>query len=117
MRPAHPHPRWRDPRRGHTGGGQSRSRDRRPGRGVPPTHPGEGDTLMSLRILASTTGRILRQLRHDRRSLAMVIFMPLVLLTLVYFMWENQPQFNRIALVLLGVFPFIIMFLLTTIAV
>lgn len=72
---------------------------------------------MSLRILAATTGRILRQLRHDRRSLAMVIFMPLVLLTLVYFMWENQPQFHRIALVLLGVFPLIIMFLLTAIAV
>ena len=72
---------------------------------------------MSGRFLASTTVRILRQLRHDRRSLALVILMPLLLLTLVYFMWEGQPQFDRIALIMLGVFPFVIMFLLTSIAV
>lgn len=72
---------------------------------------------MSMRLLLGTVRRILRQLRHDRRSMALVIVMPLVLLTLVYFMWENQPQFDRIALILLGVFPFVIMFLLTSIAV
>lgn len=72
---------------------------------------------MSARILLSTTARILRQLRHDRRSLALIVVMPLMLLTIIYFMWENQPQFDRIALVMLGVFPFIIMFLLTSIAV
>ncbi|QLQ11717.1 MAG: ABC transporter permease [Nocardioidaceae bacterium] len=72
---------------------------------------------MSGRILVATTSRILRQLRHDHRSMAMVVALPLVLLTIVYYMWENQPQFDRIALVLLGVFPFLIMFLLTNIAV
>lgn len=72
---------------------------------------------MSTQILARTTGRILRQLRHDRRSVAMVLMLPIVLLTLVYFMWQDGPQFDRVALVLLGVFPFVIMFLLTSIAV
>lgn len=72
---------------------------------------------MSVAILASTTMRILRQLRHDHRTVALIVVLPLVLLTLIYFMWENQPQFDHIALVMLGVFPFVIMFLLTSIAV
>jgi ABC-2 type transport system permease protein len=69
------------------------------------------------RILASTTRRILRQLRHDRRTIALMLVVPIVLLTLLYFMFEQQPQtFNRVALTMLGIFPFIIMFLLTSIA-
>lgn len=72
---------------------------------------------MSARLLAGTTRRILRQLRHDRRSVALVLVLPVALLTLVRFMWEDQPQFDRIALVLLGVFPLTIMFLLTNISV
>ena len=72
---------------------------------------------MSLPILASTTARILRQLRHDRRTIAMMLVVPVVLLSLVYFMYEgNQPLYNRVALVMLGLFPFIIMFLVTSIA-
>lgn len=72
---------------------------------------------MYARLLAGTTRRILRQLQHDHRSAALVLIMPVVLLTFVYFMWEDQPQFDRIALVLLGVFPLTIMFLLTNISV
>ena len=72
---------------------------------------------MSTRILASTTGRILRQLRHDRRTIALMLVVPIVLLTLLYYMFEQQePVFDRIALIMLGIFPFIIMFLLTSIA-
>jgi ABC-2 type transport system permease protein len=73
---------------------------------------------MSVRILASTTQRILRQLRHDRRTIALMLIVPTLLLSLLYFMYEDQEQvFNRIALIMLGVFPFTIMFLLTSIAV
>jgi ABC-2 type transport system permease protein len=72
---------------------------------------------MSTRILASTIGRILRQLRHDRRTIALVLLVPVVLLTLLYFMFEQQQQtFDRVTLTMLGIFPFIIMFLLTSIA-
>ena len=78
---------------------------------------------MSPRILAATTGRILRQLRHDRRTVAMLVAVPTVLLTLVYFMYVDQPTppggpsvFDRVALIMLGFFPFIIMFLITSIA-
>ncbi|HEX6336053.1 MAG TPA: ABC transporter permease [Jiangellaceae bacterium] len=73
---------------------------------------------MSVRILANTTQRILRQLRHDHRTIALMLIVPTVLLSLLYFMYEDQaPVFNRIALIMLGVFPFTIMFLLTSIAV
>jgi ABC-2 type transport system permease protein len=73
---------------------------------------------MSVRVLVSTTQRILRQLRHDRRTIALMLIVPIVLLSLLYFMYEDQaPVFNRVALIMLGVFPFTIMFLLTSIAV
>ena len=78
---------------------------------------------MNLRILATTTGRILRQLRHDRRTIALLVVVPTVLLTLVYYMYADQPappgqprMFDRIALIMLGVFPFVTMFLVTSIA-
>ncbi|MEU7959494.1 ABC transporter permease [Micromonospora humida] len=78
---------------------------------------------MNPTILAATTGRILRQLRHDRRTVALLVVVPTVLLTLVYFMYADQPAppggpspFDRVALVMLGFFPFIIMFLVTSIA-
>ena len=78
---------------------------------------------MNTRILFATVGRILRQLRHDRRTVALLVVVPTVLLTLVYYMYADQPTvpgapsaFDRIALVMLGFFPFIIMFLVTSIA-
>jgi ABC-2 type transport system permease protein len=73
--------------------------------------------MMSLRILTSTTARILRQLRHDPRTIGLLIVVPTLLLTLLYFMFDSSPaSFDRIALVMLGVFPFTIMFLITSIA-
>lgn len=78
---------------------------------------------MSATMTLSTTGRVLRQLKADPRTVAMILLIPLVLMTLLHFMFENQagppagPQpFDRIALVLLGVLPFAIMFLITSIA-
>jgi ABC-2 type transport system permease protein len=68
-------------------------------------------------ILVHTAGRILRQLRHDKRTVALLIVVPTLLLTLIYFMYEQQAGvFDRIALVMLGVFPFLVMFLVTSIA-
>lgn len=72
---------------------------------------------MTLRSTLHTSLRILRQLRHDHRTIALVLFAPSLLITVVYFMYESQPMvFSRIALVMLCVFPFILMFLLTCVA-
>jgi ABC-2 type transport system permease protein len=67
--------------------------------------------------LIHTTARILRQLRHDHRTIGLLVIVPVVLLTLLYFMFQDQKQiFNGVALIMLGIFPFIIMFLVTSIA-
>jgi ABC-2 type transport system permease protein len=72
---------------------------------------------MSARILFSTAARILTQLRHDKRTIALIIGVPLVLLTLIYYLFEKQPGvFDHVGLILLGLFPFVIMFLITSIA-
>ncbi|HEX2355963.1 MAG TPA: ABC transporter permease [Micromonosporaceae bacterium] len=72
---------------------------------------------MSIRIFASTVRRILNQLRHDRRTIALMLAVPILLLTLLYFMFEQQERvFDGVALIMLGIFPFIIMFLVTSIA-
>ena len=72
---------------------------------------------MNPRILGATIGRILRQLRHDRRTMAMLLVVPPVLLAVVYFMYaDHELMFDRVALIMLGVFPFVIMFLVTSIA-
>ena len=72
---------------------------------------------MSTRILFSTTGRILRQLRHDHRTVGLLVMVPVLLLTLLYFMFEDVPGvFDRTGLIMLGIFPFVIMFLITSIA-
>jgi ABC-2 type transport system permease protein len=65
----------------------------------------------------ATAARILRQLRHDHRTIALVVVVPTILLTLLRYLYENEPAlFDRIGLVMLGVFPFVIMFLLTSVA-
>lgn len=72
---------------------------------------------MNPRILRATVARILRQLLHDPRTIAMLLVVPALLLALIYFMYDDQPMvFDRVALVMLGVFPFVIMFLVTSIA-
>lgn len=72
---------------------------------------------MSPKILASTTRRVLSQLRHDHRTVGLLVVVPPLLLTLLYYMYGGgNPIFQRIALIMLGIFPFIIMFLITSIA-
>jgi len=72
---------------------------------------------MSPRIRFSTTGRVLAQLRHDKRMIALLLAVPSLLLTLIYFLYDGQPRvFDRVGLIMLALFPFVIMFLLTSIA-
>ena len=72
---------------------------------------------MSPRITLRTAGRILRQLSHDPRTIGLLLVAPLLLMTLLRYLFDSSPQtFNRIGLVMLGVFPFVIMFLVTSVA-
>jgi len=65
----------------------------------------------------ATAGRVLRQLRHDPRTLALIIVVPPVLLALLKYVFNgNAATFNRIAPMALGIFPLIVMFIVTSVA-
>ena len=73
---------------------------------------------MNLRITLTTASRILRQLRADHRTVALMIVVPCVLLGLLAWIYADLPGdvFNRIGPALLGVFPFVVMFIVTSIS-
>jgi ABC-2 type transport system permease protein len=65
----------------------------------------------------ATALRVAGQLRHDRRTLALVFLLPSALLSLLWYLFDNQPQtFARVGAPMVGVFPLIMMFLITSIA-
>jgi ABC-2 type transport system permease protein len=66
-------------------------------------------------IVLATARRILTQLRHDRRTVVLLVLMPSVLLLLLRFVFDSEQAFSRAAPALLGVFPFAIMFIVTSI--
>jgi ABC-2 type transport system permease protein len=80
----------------------------------------------ALRCYLATTVRILRQLRADRRTVAMILVVPTVLMALLYFVYRDAPSmpgmpgmprmFDRVGISMLGILPFIVMFLITAIA-
>lgn len=58
----------------------------------------------------------------DHRSVAMILVVPSLVITLMYFMFQNAPHppgrpgpFNAACLIMLGVFPLVVMFLITSI--
>jgi ABC-2 type transport system permease protein len=68
-------------------------------------------------IALATTERVLRQLRRDRRTLALVLIVPPALLALFKYVFDGQEAtFDRIGGPLVGLFPFVSMFLVTSIA-
>jgi ABC-2 type transport system permease protein len=72
---------------------------------------------MSLRITLATAARVLRQLRRDHRTLALVLFVPPLLMTLFKYVFYGQEEtFDRVGPPLVGIFPFVTMFLVTSIA-
>ncbi|WP_406273842.1 ABC transporter permease [Nocardia sp. NBC_00881] len=80
--------------------------------------------IPTLRPYAATTGRILRQLRNDHRTVAMILVVPALLMSLLYFIYKDTPTsplnpvslFDRVGIAMLGILPFIVMFLITAIA-
>jgi ABC-2 type transport system permease protein len=72
---------------------------------------------VSWRVTLATTRRVAEQLRGDRRTLALILVVPPALVALFKWVYENQPEsFDRIAVPLVGLFPLVIMFLITSIA-
>ncbi|WP_067697625.1 ABC transporter permease [Nocardia jejuensis] len=76
-----------------------------------------------LRCYTATSLRILKQLQADHRTVAMILLVPALLMTLLYFVYKNYPTvpgaprlFDRVGITMLGVLPFVVMFLITAIA-
>jgi ABC-2 type transport system permease protein len=65
----------------------------------------------------ATARRVLRQLRHDPRTIALLLLVPVFLLVLLYYVFDADPRsFDSIGASLLGIFPMVTMFLVTSIA-
>ncbi|MEV7482407.1 ABC transporter permease [Streptomyces halstedii] len=65
----------------------------------------------------ATAARVLRQLRHDPRTVALLLIVPALMITLLRYVFDGSPDtFDTIGASLLGIFPLITMFLVTSIA-
>jgi len=72
---------------------------------------------VSLRRTLATALRVLTQLRHDPRTIALLLVVPCVLLALLRYVFDRTPAtFDRIGAPLLGIFPFTVMFVVTSVA-
>ena len=71
---------------------------------------------MTPRITLAVAGRVLRQLRHDHRTAAMLVVLPAVVLTLLWWMFNGREfGFDSLGPPLLALIPFIVMFLVTSV--
>ena len=71
---------------------------------------------MKTRRTLATARRVLRQLRHDPRTVALLLAVPCVLEILIHALFTDSPaSFQKLGVPLLGLFPFIAMFIVTSI--
>jgi ABC-2 type transport system permease protein len=71
---------------------------------------------VSARVTGAVAQRVLAQLRRDPRTLVLIIGVPCLLETLLKELFAGQPDvFQHIGAPLLGLFPFVTMFLVTSI--
>ncbi|KAA1419545.1 ABC transporter permease [Nocardioides humilatus] len=72
---------------------------------------------MNPRITGAIAARVLTQLRRDHRTLAIMLVLPCLLISLLWWMFDDLPgdSFDRLGPALLAMFPFIVMFLVTSV--
>ncbi|KRC49625.1 antibiotic ABC transporter permease [Leifsonia sp. Root227] len=63
----------------------------------------------------ATAGRVLTQIRHDPRTIGLLVVVPSLLIGLVAWIFTDTPVFSTIGPAMLALFPFIVMFLVTSI--
>jgi ABC-2 type transport system permease protein len=64
----------------------------------------------------ATTGRILAQVRHDPRTIGLLLVVPSLLIGLMSWLFADTPVFDTVGPAMLALFPFIVMFLITSIS-
>jgi ABC transporter DrrB family efflux protein len=70
---------------------------------------------MNPRLTLATAGRVLTQVRHDPRTIGLLVVVPALLIGLLAWIFDDTPVFDQIGPAMLGMFPFIVMFLVTSI--
>ena len=70
---------------------------------------------MTPRILLAVTVRVLTQLRRDHRTVAMLLVLPTALTALLWWVFDGGPAFDRVGPALMAIFPFTVMFLVTSV--
>lgn len=70
---------------------------------------------MNPRLTFATAARVLAQIRHDPRTVALLLLVPSLLIGLMAWIFTDTPVFNTLGPALLGLFPFTIMFVVTSI--
>lgn len=71
---------------------------------------------MSVRLTGVTAARVLRQVVRDHRTLALMLVVPVLLMGLLAWIYVDSPLFARVGPVLVTVFPFVVMFVVTSVA-
>jgi ABC-2 type transport system permease protein len=72
---------------------------------------------MTPRLTLATASRVLAQLRGDHRTVAMLLVVPVLLLTLLRYIFDDATgAFDRVGGPLLALFPFVSLFLVTSVA-
>ncbi|HEX6756526.1 MAG TPA: ABC transporter permease [Mycobacteriales bacterium] len=72
---------------------------------------------MTARGTLATATRVLGQLRHDPRTIVLLLAVPSLLLVLFRYVYDGSPRiFDAVGLPMLGIFPFTTMFLVTSVA-
>lgn len=70
-----------------------------------------------MNLTFATASRVLSQLRGDHRTVALIMLLPCLLIGLIAWMFDDQPQvLDRFGPMLVGLFPLIVMFLVTSVA-
>ncbi|HHU66486.1 ABC transporter permease [Corynebacterium sp.] len=71
---------------------------------------------MNPTLLLATTGRVLRQLRADPRSLGILLVVPVALLTLFHYIYDGNPQlFDFVAVAMTVILPLSLMFIVSSV--
>lgn len=71
---------------------------------------------MSPHLTLATATRVLHQLRHDHRTIGLVIALPCVVLGLIAWIFDGTPVLDTLGPVYVGMFPVVVMFLVTSVA-
>lgn len=69
-----------------------------------------------MKRMMATARRVLQQLSHDHRSVGIIVVLPALLLILFRYVFDGSPEvFDRVGPQMLGIFPFVVMFLVTSV--